>query len=295
MSDALSASGTTQTPKAGDDPADARRRAFLADGFLRFDHDPALADWVAALRPYARRLARDPALNAAWLRCGESWFAGVNVLQASGDGSVAEAGTGPLPGAAMAFVRAALGLDGIALDAGQLSVCWPGYPAAPAEGESAAAFRFRRDRDAAHVDGLERDAARRRRLSETHAFILGIPLEETPRAAAPLVVWQGSHHVIRQALSARLAQVPVADWAAEDVTDAYVAARRAVFDRCRRTELHANPGECYLVHRLAVHGVAPWPQTAPGAPHGRPIVYFRPEPWPAPHPERDYAWWLRAE
>ncbi|MEM6971799.1 MAG: hypothetical protein AAF577_03255 [Pseudomonadota bacterium] len=273
-------------------------RQLLHHGFVCLPHDPALAEWVATLRPAARALARDPELNAAWLRCGGSWFAGVNVLDAAADGSLPRFGVGPLPGMAMSVVRGPMGLDGIALDAGQLSVCWPCYPAAPAEGESDAAFRFRRHRDAAHVDGLERDAGRRRRLSEAHAFILGIPLEETPVEAAPMVVWRGSHVVVREALAERLKDVPLARWGDEDITDAYVAARRRVFDSCERVVLHALPGESYLVHRLAVHGVAPWPSQAPvgcdHARHGRPIVYFRPEFWPRPSPARDFGWWLEA-
>ncbi|MEO1471512.1 MAG: hypothetical protein AAFV86_20940 [Pseudomonadota bacterium] len=268
---------------------------FLSDGFATFPADPATQAWVEAVRPHARRLARDPALNAAWLRCGGSWFAGVNVLANAPDGSVAAEGVPALAGAGIDFLRGPLGLDGIALDTAQLSVAWPGYPAAPAEGESEAAFRFRRDRDAAHVDGLERFDGRRRRLGEAHAAILGLPLEETPPAAAPLVVWQGSHHVIRAALVERLTGIDPVDWPDEDVTDAYVAARRQVFEDCERVVLHALPGESYVVHRLAVHGVAPWPAGVEGGPHGRAILYFRPEPFPAPPlPGRDFGHWLTA-
>jgi hypothetical protein len=32
-----------------------------------------------------------------------------------------------------------------------------------------------------------------------------------------------------------------------------------------------------LVHRHAIHGVAPWAEGAKAAPEGRAIVYFRPE------------------
>jgi hypothetical protein len=76
------------------------------------------------------------------------------------------------------------------------------------------------------------------------------------------------------------------DWAAEDVTDAYVAARRDAFESCPRVPVHAAPGEAYLAHRLVLHGVAPWgesPETEP-----RVIVYFRPDPRGAEGPE----WWL---
>ncbi|MEO1774423.1 MAG: hypothetical protein AAFS07_05670 [Pseudomonadota bacterium] len=270
----------------GDATQAASLDAFLRDGFLPFDRDPRLAAWVTALRPHARRLAQDPALVAQWLRCGGSWFAGVGALGNTPDGALPAARVPPLACDTLDFAREALGFGAGPLDLAQLSIPYAGYPAAPAEGESEAAFRFRRDRDAAHVDGLERDAARRRRLGEAHAFILGIPLEETPQGAAPMVVWQGSHHLIRAALQARLAGIAPADWPAEDITEAYQAARRAVFERCPRVVLQAQPGEAYLVHRLAVHGVAPWPQAVPATQLGRPVVYFRPEV------ARDFERWL---
>jgi len=37
------------------------------------------------------------------------------------------------------------------------------------------------------------------------------------------------------------------------------------------------PGEAYLVHRFALHGVAPWDEDAKAGPDGRMIAYFRPE------------------
>jgi hypothetical protein len=39
----------------------------------------------------------------------------------------------------------------------------------------------------------------------------------------------------------------------------------------------AQPGEAVLVHRLALHGVAPWQKGATAPPEGRMIAYFRPE------------------
>ena len=61
-----------------------------------------------------------------------------------------------------------------------------------------------------------------------------------------------------------------------DVTDIYVAARREAFERCPRVTVHAAPGSAYLIHRLALHGVAPWGLGASSAPEGRMIAYFRP-------------------
>ncbi len=69
------------------------------------------------------------------------------------DAAGAVAGSGPLGGTAVRFIEAQLGLTEIAWDRAQVSVVYPGYPRR-GEGETDAAFRVRRDRDAAHVDGL---------------------------------------------------------------------------------------------------------------------------------------------
>jgi hypothetical protein len=257
---------------------------FFHSGWLRFPHDPAIADWAARARPVAKACLAHPEHRARWLRCGGTWFVGVNVFPNDADGAVAEAGVPLLAGPPVRFISEMLGLTDVALDRAQVSVCLPGYPR-PTAGESEAAFRFRRDRYAAHVDGLRRFENRRRRLGEPHGFILGLPLTEAPADAAPLVVWEGSHEIIRRALRARLASIPPGRWADEDVTDAYVAARRECFEVCRRVPVHARPGEAYLIHRLALHGVAPWAAEEEGE---RTIAYFRPNPFAGAAPE----WWL---
>lgn len=257
---------------------------FFRAGWLRFARDPAVAEWAERARPVAAACAADPALRSRWLRCGDTWFVGVNVFPNDAAGAVAEAGVPPLAGPPLRFVSDVLGFADVALDRAQVSVCFPGYPR-PSVGESAAAFRFRRDRDAAHVDGIRRYDARRRRLGEHHGFILGVPLSEAPARAAPLVVWEGSHEIVRRALRARLADVPPERWAGEDLTEAYIDARRRCFERCRRVSVDARPGEAYLIHRLALHGVAPWDAEPVGE---RAVAYFRPNPFEGDAP----AWWL---
>lgn len=262
-------------------------RHFLERGWVTFPHDPIIAGWAEAARPVADRVEADPDLRTAWLRCGGTWFAGVNAFPNDASGAVAADGVPSLGGRAVAFIGDVLGLGDFAWDAAQISVCYPGYPQ-PWERESEAAFRYRRDRDAAHVDGLKRsDPGRRRHPSETHGFVLGIPLNETGPGASPLVVWEGSHEIVRTAFSERLAGIDPADWRGEDVTDAYIAVRRKVFETCKRVAVHARPGECYLVHRLALHGVAGW-RAPPKGPEKRSIAYFRPDPFPGLSP----AWWL---
>ncbi|MGF1552586.1 MAG: hypothetical protein ACFBWO_08815 [Paracoccaceae bacterium] len=274
----------------GGAPGSPETRAFFRDGFVVLDRDPRLEAWVEAVRPLARRLAEAARTSGAGVRCGSTWFAGVDALGNDAAGAVATEGVPPLDARALDLARALAGVPVGALDIGQLSVVWPGYPAAPDGNESEAAFRYRVKRDAAHVDGVQRDAARRRTLSEAHAFLLGIPLETMPPEAAPFVVWRGSHEVMRRALARRLAGVAVAGWPREDVTEAYQAARRTAFETCERVTIAASPGAAYVVHRLALHGVAPWPSTDALTARPRAVVYFRPEPDGA----RDLARWLGA-
>ncbi len=244
---------------------------FEQTGWRTFEYDPQMADWVAGALPHARAAINDPA-NAHWLRCGGTWFAGVNVLPNATDGSIG--GAGPLRGAAVEYAATLIGAMPD-WDAGQVSVIHPGYPRQGSE--SAAAFGYRLRRDAAHVDGLLRVGPdNRRMIREPHAFVLGIPLSDTSAGASPLVVWQGSHRIIAAALRRALAGTPPATWADIDVTDAYHAARRTCFDTCARVPVHARPGEAYLIHRHALHGVSPWQDGASACPEGRIIAYFRP-------------------
>ncbi|MBI1218731.1 MAG: hypothetical protein GC186_09315 [Rhodobacteraceae bacterium] len=248
-------------------------QGFFATGWVRFGPDPVVKDWVAHARPAALE-ALTAVENAHWWRCGGTWFAGVNVLANDAAGRIG--GGPPLGGAAVDFVADALGLS-LPLDPGQLSVTRPGYPQ-PSEDESAAAARYRRDRDAAHVDGLlPIGPDRRRMIREPHGFILGLPVTESSADAAPLVVWEGSHQIMRRAFAAALHGHPPEDWPDIDVTEAYHAARREVFATCRRVAIPARPGEATVIHRLALHGVASWAEGATADPAGRAIVYFRPE------------------
>lgn len=238
------------------------------DGFAVLAPEPGVACWAAAARQAAVSVLADPAMRDRWLRHGETWFVGVDALDTGSDGSI---GGVALTGA----------WQDVASWAGrwhpaQLSAVFPGYPGRDAA-ESEAAHRFRARHDAAHVDGLlPLGPGRRRYLREPHAFILGLPLNDAAPGASPLVVWQGSHAVIAAALAARLRGVAPDRWADEDLTDVYHAARRRVLETCPRRELPLRPGQSVVVHRQAVHGVAPW---RPGAwidGPARMMAYFRP-------------------
>ncbi len=253
-------------------PADLHNR-FAERGWLRFQTDPAVLAWVRHARPAARDAVRDPEL-ARWLQCQGTWFIGVDALPNDALGRIR--GSEPLAGAAMAFIATRIG-PVPPLHRAQVSVVYPGYPR-PRTGESDAAFGYRLKRDGAHIDGVPATGpARRRKVVEPHGFVLGLPLADADPGAAPLVVWEGSHLVLRAAFADAMAAWDAADWGDVDVTDAYVAARRRVFESCRRIAVPARPGQAVLLHRHLLHGVAPWQTGAGAGPDGRMIAYFRPE------------------
>ncbi len=245
---------------------------FWSRGWVKFPYDPVLADWVEHALPAAQQSVRDPAF-AEWLDCEGTWFVGVDALPNDTEGRVGN--SAPLAGKAATFLQDHFGQ--LPLHRGQVSVIYPGYPRAR-RGESEAAARYRRNRDAAHVDGLRpmgRD--RRRRIDEPHAWILGIPLNEASEDAAPLVVWDESHKAMGAAFRDALADHAGDVLHTVDITDIYQATRRTVFETCPRITLPAKPGEAYLLHRHCLHGVAPWGEGASAGPDGRMIAYFRPE------------------
>lgn len=249
------------------------RHAFAENGWLRFSFDRAVADWATHALSFALESVSDPA-HAHWLRCGGTWFVGVDALPNDAEGRV---GGGPaLGGAVMDFLRGDLGIER-PLHPAQVSVCYHGYPK-PYDAESETAYNYRLKRDAAHVDGLHGEGpARRRFLKEPHAYILGLPLNETDPRAAPLTVWSGSHRIMTRCFEAVYGAVPPERWPELDVTGAYQAARRECFETCERVALPVRPGEATLLHRHLLHGVAPWPDDVPPTEHGRIIAYFRPE------------------
>lgn len=234
----------------------------VEDGWQKIGPHPAILAWAKAARTAALDvLSTSP---EPW-RCGGTWFVGVDALPNAPDGSIN--GT-PFP-------WEALPLAPEPLHPAQLSVIRPGYPQ-PSPDETPSAFAYRRDRDAAHLDGLlPIGPTKARMVKEPHAWILGLPLNDT--LASPLTLWEGSPRILRAALRKALAPHPPETWADIDVTEAYQAARREVFATCRRTLLAARPGEATLLHRLTLHGVAPWQPQDRSPPEGRMIAYLRPQ------------------
>ena len=230
--------------------------------------DSDVADWAAAAYPEALKIVADPAQRTRWLRHGGTWFVGVDTLPNAPDGSIGGVALGggwrdlvPMPAQ---------------WHPAQLSVIYPGYPGRD-PGDTDAAHRFRQTRDAAHLDGLLAEGPdKRRHLREPHAFVLGIGLNPVSAGASPLVVWEGSHHLIHATFAAAYAGIDPAEWGEIDVTDIYQAARAQVFATCPRRIITPGLGHAVLVHRLAIHGVAPWEPGAVAPAEGRMIAYFRP-------------------
>lgn len=236
--------------------------AVAGRGWTRLGPHPAVAAWSAAARQAA--LDHLGTTQETW-RCGGTWFVGVDALPNSPDGAIADT---PFP-------WQALPLAPEPLHRAQLSVIRPGYPQ-PSVEETAAAFAFRRDRDAAHLDGLLPVGPEKRRMvKEPHAWILGLPLNET--SASPLTVWEGSHEILRAAILRALVNHAPETWGDIDITEPYQQARREIFATCPRIELPVRPGEATLLHRLTLHGVAAWKAQDRAPPEGRMIAYLRPQ------------------
>ena len=234
--------------------------ALAKNGYVVFPFDPDLAVWAKAAAARAERVLAE----ATEFRHGGTWFVGVDALPNMPDGSIDGV---PLAGAWRGHVAMP-----DQWHRAQLSVVFPGYPRQDAD-ESDAAHRFRRQRDAAHVDGLLPEGPlRRRHLREPHSFILGLPLNEAE--ASPLVVYPESHRIIGRAFAQAFDGVPVEDWGDVDITDVYQSARREVFATCARVEVAAKPGQATLLHRHLLHGVAPWDPLCEA--QQRMVAYFRP-------------------
>lgn len=247
--------------------------AFHAQGYVVYPRQESIARWATSAHRMALTAVNDPEQIAAWLRCQGTWFVGVDSLPT---GAAGQAGDVELRGDVVDDLASYLPAQ-LPMHKAQLSAVYPGYPK-PHDGESEAAFRFRLKRDAAHVDGLHASGPDRRRyLMEYHAYILGIPLNEFSPDASPLVVWEGSHKLVGAWLRQQLGNLPISEWSRVDLTDSYQALRREIFETCPRHEISAQPGQAYVVHRHALHGIAPWGTQAVAPPEGRMVAYFRPE------------------
>jgi len=243
-------------------------------GWIQFKSDPSLLNWVNRALPRAREAVAAPE-NAEWLRCGGTWFVGVNLLPNDPQGRVDD--SDPVCGEAVSLLEQNSGFPELGLDKAQISICYPGYPK-PSASESDSAYRYRRNRDGAHIDGLLAIGPDRRRyLKQPHAYVLGIPMADFSTDASPSVIWESSHGVVRARFREIFSDIDSDRWSEIDITDDYHALRKEIFGQCPRKELQLKRGESFLVHRLALHGIAPWGNNAKAGPDGRMICYFRPQ------------------
>ncbi|MFU8824396.1 hypothetical protein [Yoonia sp.] len=234
--------------------------ALRQDGFAVLPFDGAVAKWAAA----AEALCDDMLRAGPPLRHGATWCVGVDALANAPDGSVNDVA---LTGTWLNYV-----MPPTHWHSAQLSVVFPGYPKQDAT-DTDAAHAYRINRCAAHVDGLHAEGTPpRRHLREAHAFIAGLPLNAC--AASPLVVWQGSHHIMRATFAQCYSGLAPQRWGDHDVAAAYQAARRDVFANCPQVAVTAAPGQVVLLDRHLLHGVAPWDSAITDP--CRKVAYFRP-------------------
>jgi len=239
-------------------------RGIGPDGFRVFEHDPRTARWAQAALEVAREVAANTALQGPEnLRHGKTWFVGVDALPNDTDGRI---GGVPLEGPWQDYVPQ------LPLHPAQLSIVYQGYPQQDPQ-ESDANHRFRRDRSAAHVDGLLPIGPERRRFArEFHAYILSLPLNDV--AASPTVVWPQSHHIMQHALRVAFTGRAPSE---VDITQAYAAARKRVFEECTPIPLVLRPGQSALLHPFILHGTQAWGNETDISDQGRMIAFFRPE------------------
>lgn len=250
----------------------ADRRGFDRDGWLRLPATTESAAWAAAARAEAEATLKT--MPADQWRSGGTWAVGRDLLTNRPTGQLSGGET--LPDGWRRLTAELAGLQGLVLHAAQVSTVLRGYPR-PSPGEGAAAFRFRRDRAAAHLDGLvPTGPGRVRRLAEPHAIVFGIGLSPGPGAAGALTVWRGSHRILGPALRDALAGLSDGDIPTRGLSGPYQAARRRALQACDRVALPLNPGEGVILHRHSLHGIAPWPARVPGPALGRQVAYFRP-------------------
>ena len=240
-------------------------------GYIEFKYEEQIAKWAEFAEKKGNEILANPNQLAKWLQCEGTWFVGVDVLPNDSKGNFEEV---KFPDTFSSLME---NINLKSYHKGQLSVIFPGYPK-PRAGDSEAAFEYRLKRDAAHVDGLLPIGTKKRRyLIEAHGIILGIPLNNTHSGASPIVVWEGSHLIMKKEFSNLLAKVPPSSWKDIDLTDTYKKARRNCFENCKRKVIESPVGTGYALHPLLLHGISPWVSPSRGVESStRQVAYFRP-------------------
>lgn len=243
-------------------------------GWEIFERDADIVQWAAEAKEIVEKKLAQKDFPQKDLRCGGTWFAGVNFLGNSTSGKLE---TKNLQGKIIASIMSRFRESFDEWDSAQISICYPGYPK-PMASEGVAAFNYRIKKCAAHVDGiLPLGNNRRRFVREHHAFIFGIPLSRFNRFASPLVIWEGSHHIILDTFHKIFSSLSSSEWPQLDVTFQYKEARKKVFATCPKKVIWVPLGGCFVLHRMCLHGISPWAKNAQAEPCGRIMAYFRPK------------------
>lgn len=244
---------------------------FERKGWIKFEFDQHLEHWAKTANSEINLKLRNKEFLQNGLTCQGTWFVGVEALENDPDGSLNGV---PLRGPFKSLMES---YKTCTLHLAQVSIIFQGYPK-PRGQESQSSFNFRLKRDAAHVDGLIAETpGGPRRLKEPHAYVLGIPINQAPENASPMVVWEGSHHLMSSAFKRFFSNQNLSEWENLDIREIYFETRKEVFRKCKRIVLHANVGESYMIHRHCLHGISPWDPKTVSFSEGRKIVYFRPE------------------
>ena len=242
-------------------------------GWTVFERDEALSSWVCQAKKNVRRAMDLKDLKNNQFRSNGTWFVGANFLKNDVAGKLDNVA---LDGEAFKAITERYGRIFNYWDEAQVSICYEGYPKM-SQIDTEASFNYKKNRFGAHVDGiLPVGKAKRRYAKEYHSFIFGIPLVSYNEFAAPLVVWEGSHHIIRTYLAKKLLKIPINLWKDEDITEVYHEARREAFFQCKIKIIVAPVGASYILHRLSLHGIMPWEKTGCSEDGRRMIAYFRP-------------------
>ena len=266
----------------------ARRAAFHARGWVRlgWDRPDGGLGGKAASGP---TMALTQASEGAEFRCDGAWFPGDQYRWPTAQTAARRSlGVPPLGGAPLRFLAEALGFAGLAFDRAQLSVCFPGYPRQGARGDrgrlrlSLASATPPMSTGCGARCRARADGGSRRPTASSSACRWWRPIRPRARSRSGRARTRSCAAPSREAF----AGAPPERWREIDVTEAYQEARQRCFETCARVPLPARRGESTIVHRLALHGVAPW--TAPANAPPRAIAYFRPDPFPGAAPD----WWL---
>ena len=246
---------------------------FDTHGWAAVSCDAQMLNWTRLAKEITMQKLDSISSKKGQLRCGGTWFVGVNFLNNDPSGRLNNIS---FKGDAVKAITTRYGELFFGWDEAQISICYEGYPRQD-ENEPPGAFEYRKNRFGAHIDGiLPVGEAKRRFAREFHAFIFGVPLVDCNEHTSPVVVWEGSHHIIREYISKALSNIPVNRWKNEDITEIYNSARREVFFKCKQKTILVPLGGSYIMHRFTLHGIMPWREKEKLKECGRMIAYFRP-------------------